>query len=85
MSALKFTQKMFNVVEYKESHQLLSWKRVSIRAVQTTRSGNSNEIKVPKVSTDKKSYRLKKIKAIKSMFPWMPQVDKEYFEAILPK
>ena len=42
-------------------------------------------MKSPKVSNEKKTLSAEKIKAIKSMYPWMPQVDKEYFEAILPK
>lgn len=82
VKALKFTT-CFTKVEYKESHQSLNWKKVSIRPLQKTRS--LVIIKSPKVSNEKKTLSSEKIKAIKSMYPWMPPVDKEYFQAILPK
>lgn len=84
VKALKFTQ-IFTQVEYKTSHQITNWQETSIRLYKSTRSGAINEIKTPKVSTETKNLSTEKIKAIRSMYPWMPQVDKAYFETILPK
>lgn len=81
VKALKFTNS-FTEVEYKVSHQSLNWEKVSIRPLQKTRSMN---VMAPKVVKEKKTLSAEKVKAIKSMYPWMPQVDKEYFESILPK
>lgn len=82
VKALKFTSS-FLEVEYKESHQSLNWKKVSIKPLQKTRA--VVEMKTPNVAREKKSISTEKVKAIKSMYPWMPEVDKRYFEAILPK
>lgn len=62
-------------------------KKVSIRDYRPSRTNSAKkQIKEPVRSSIAKSLLPQnKVEAIKSMFKWMPEVDKAYYVAILPK
>lgn len=84
--ALKFSKSIFEI-EYKVSHANNEWKKVSIRDYRPSRTNSAKkQIKEPVRSSITKSLLPQnKVEAIKSMFKWMPEVDKAYYVAILPK
>ncbi|XP_072398779.1 uncharacterized protein [Diabrotica undecimpunctata] len=83
--ALKFTQSVFEV-KYKISYLHENWEEVVIRDSRPTRAAaGSINMQPPSRLSLNKSMPQQKLQAIKSMFRWMPQVDKDYYMTIFPK
>lgn len=85
--ALRFTKSQ-SEVQYKISHAQENWNTVSIRECRSTRSDvgkNNIRMQVPSRVSINKSLPENKVQALKSMFKWMPEVDRTYYTSIFPK
>lgn len=85
MLQLKFTNSMFEV-QYKTSHGTTEFQTVSIKHCRKTRNGSVFQtLPTPKPIKPAHGLPLKNVNSILSMYRWMPTVDKEYYNAVLPK
>lgn len=82
VTSLTFSQSFFEL-GYKISHTQVNWTNVVLRSANVTRAGTSAVIPIPKFGVAKNVISQEKISAIKSMMKHMPQVDCEYYKAIL--
>lgn len=83
---LKFS-KCYYEIAYKTSHTDTAATIVAnIKPDRSKRFKETvNNLPVPNFSKKKNQLPKNKVDAIKSMFRWMPEVDKEYYHTILPK
>lgn len=94
--SMKFSKSDLTTVCFKKSHTHNEFVEVSISpavpALQRRRGKKSSEVKappeiqniIPKVLSSKKEISKEKITAIKKMMPSMPQVDQDFYKALLP-
>ncbi|CAH0556814.1 unnamed protein product [Brassicogethes aeneus] len=83
VTSLELTKTLFQI-KYKTSFLQNIFTTVNLR--QKMRKGATND-NIAQVKQPRYKIKLpeKKVQAIRSMFPWMPKVDLEYYKAILPK
>lgn len=85
VSQLRFTNSLFEV-QYKTSHGSNEFETVNLKhSMKTRQESTLTTIPIPRSIKTVHELPQNKVDSILSMYRWMPTVDKEYYNAVLPK